>query len=851
MLEFTTLGTVGLHSGNKGPMATVLAQPKRLALLLYLAIEAHDGFVSRDRLLTMFWSESDETRARAALRQALQFLRRALGETAFRQREDDAIGVDPDVLRCDAVTFRRALQAGEFAEALALYDGPFADGLTVDDAVEFDQWLSQQRTQFLQDAALAAARLSDSALARGETEYALSLARRAQVLQPLDEVAHRRLLRTLDASGDRASVAVVHAAFVILLQQELEVEPSLETLQLFTQLRDREAVHNAPDALVKSNLRPPSVAPPASASPVVSEYPAAQTSAWHPWAWVAATLIPVLLFVAIAVWPSDQTDPGPLGTAAIDGVRHVVVVPFRNETGDSSLASIGRMTADWVTAGLSRLDGVAVVPVTAAMAIEKSGDIVDRVASTELAADFVVSGAVYRTGNSLHFQVRVADGRTQTLLRPVETVSVSADSIMVGINKLRSRIVAVFAPLTDSVSHLRRAAVPPTYESYQAYVTGLETFVTGDPVQALAHFRRASQDDSAFAMPRLAASIMYLNIDSIDAAVREVAAVEQLRPTLGPLEAATLDMVQSLMRHDLSAAHKAVAKQARIAPGSIGEYMVAELARRRNRPTDALKVLRTLGQDRGELRGWRPYWRELTYALHMTGAHTDELSAARQARSRYPDDRDTHTYVIRALAALADRAALTTSLAESESGLLRVIAASEWIEHGHGDSRSFVQEQIAWMTSRAALQPVGNAIHAQLAWLMLLDERKTDAHRIAEDRVTAMAMKSLSAAERIDRIGMAGVMAAAAGDHTQAAVHTDGLVRDTQRLSPAMQHWLAPDIAMWRSAIAARAGDTAGSIALLRTALQAGLSADPWLLAHPAFMEIRQVPAFQQLLKAQ
>ena len=45
-------------------------QPKRLALLAYLAVVGVRGALRRDTLLGLFWPESSEEEARRALRQA-------------------------------------------------------------------------------------------------------------------------------------------------------------------------------------------------------------------------------------------------------------------------------------------------------------------------------------------------------------------------------------------------------------------------------------------------------------------------------------------------------------------------------------------------------------------------------------------------------------------------------------------------------------------------------------------------------------------------------------------------------------------------------------------------------------
>ena len=69
MIELRTLGTLDLRDGAMGEIRRVLAQPKRLALLVYLALAP--AAPRRDSLLALFWPELDQGRARLALRQAV------------------------------------------------------------------------------------------------------------------------------------------------------------------------------------------------------------------------------------------------------------------------------------------------------------------------------------------------------------------------------------------------------------------------------------------------------------------------------------------------------------------------------------------------------------------------------------------------------------------------------------------------------------------------------------------------------------------------------------------------------------------------------------------------------------
>ncbi|MGH7526162.1 MAG: hypothetical protein ACREMX_05615, partial [Gemmatimonadales bacterium] len=74
MIELHTFGRVELKSSNGHEIRAVLAQPKRAALLTYLAAAQPRGFQRRDALLALFWPELDQDRARAALRKAVHHL---------------------------------------------------------------------------------------------------------------------------------------------------------------------------------------------------------------------------------------------------------------------------------------------------------------------------------------------------------------------------------------------------------------------------------------------------------------------------------------------------------------------------------------------------------------------------------------------------------------------------------------------------------------------------------------------------------------------------------------------------------------------------------------------------------
>src|SRR6478672_12720544 len=107
MTELLTLGRVRLSSDDGSDSATTGAQPKRLALLAYLALETTTGPVRRDALLALFWPELGDEEGRRALRQGLHHLRRVVGDVFLG--EGDELRVRPGALECDAVELERLL----------------------------------------------------------------------------------------------------------------------------------------------------------------------------------------------------------------------------------------------------------------------------------------------------------------------------------------------------------------------------------------------------------------------------------------------------------------------------------------------------------------------------------------------------------------------------------------------------------------------------------------------------------------------------------------------------------------------------------------------------------------------
>jgi DNA-binding SARP family transcriptional activator len=240
MIEFRLLGSVDLKGSEGETLRSVLAQPKRVALLAYLAVARPNGFHRRDKLLGLFWPESDQERGRGSLRKAIYLLRQSLGEEVIVSRGDEEIGLAEGALWCDAVAFEAALDVGEPERALELYRGHLLDGFYIAEAPEFERWVDGERERLCARASEAAWALADEAEGMGNGVEVAKWARKAVSFSPDDEAALRRLLELLDRLGDRTGAIKEYEGFARRSREEYEADPSPETQALIAAIRERE-----------------------------------------------------------------------------------------------------------------------------------------------------------------------------------------------------------------------------------------------------------------------------------------------------------------------------------------------------------------------------------------------------------------------------------------------------------------------------------------------------------------------------------------------------------------------------------------------------------------------------------
>ncbi|MBN1640922.1 MAG: tetratricopeptide repeat protein [Anaerolineae bacterium] len=246
-----------------GEPVTGLRYDKVRALLAYLAMEA-DRPHRREALAGLLWPEQTEARARHNLSQAQLTLRRVLGEDAasYLTTTPQAIRFGGDYW-VDAALFGSLLAecqahahwrletcptcARRLAHAVALYAGPFLEGLSLPDSPAFEEWQLVWRERLHYEATDALRALACGCDHRGERDAALRYAQQWISLDPWHEGAHRQLMRALALDGRRADALAQYEACRRTLRDELGVEPAAETTALYEAIRDEQDLTGLPD----------------------------------------------------------------------------------------------------------------------------------------------------------------------------------------------------------------------------------------------------------------------------------------------------------------------------------------------------------------------------------------------------------------------------------------------------------------------------------------------------------------------------------------------------------------------------------------------------------------------------
>lgn len=383
-LKIELFGGFAAHLGDGQPLA--LKGRKTQALLACLALApgvAHP----RERLTGLLWGDRGEEQARGSLRQALAELRRALGagDGAVLVATRDTIALDGQAVTSDAAEFARLAEAGTpeaVARAATLYRGDLLDGVEIPDPA-FQDWLAAERARFRERAQRVLTRLLEHQTGSGENEAAVATARRLVALDPLDEAAHRRLMRLYAGAGDRGMAIRQFEACREALRAELDLEPEAATQALAEEIRQGTTESNAPGPVAQ---------PPRAAAPVGGVAPA-----------------------------SDKPS--------------ILVLPFANLSGDAEQEYFSDGITEDIITELSRFRELSVIARTTSFHYKGQSPKIQEV-GREVGVAYVVEGSVRKAGNRVRVTAQLVDAESGAHLwaerydRPLEDIFAVQDEIV-------------------------------------------------------------------------------------------------------------------------------------------------------------------------------------------------------------------------------------------------------------------------------------------------------------------------------------------------------------------------------------------------------------------------------------
>ncbi len=428
---------------------------KDRALLAFLAMRSGEP-QSRERLTGLLWGDRPQEQARQSLRQSLSRLRR-IAPLCFADRMNAWTSAD---LSSDAALFLSLAKSNRLSDlrrAAELHEETLMTGFNLGEP-DFDDWLLSERARLAEMALAAIDRLIDDADSTLESSEIVFFARRALMLNPYRESAHRCLMHALARQGLRTEALQHYHELARRLKDDLDVDPDALTRKIYE--------------AVRAGLIGPS------------------------------TNIP----------PSDTPrGPAPARSGRAAGPR-IAVLPLANVCRDPSVEYLCSGLAAGIADALAKFHSVQVIPPTSTMRFLQVEDRLTPL-KQEARASYVLEGSLMTYNNHARLELRLIDV-DEGLALWSERRECSRSNLLDLETSLTARLVATIEDrITQTYFERVRHSDQGSGEAYDCWLRGQHLLLQWKAdvgSEAMKWFESALQKDARFA--RAHSSIaLYLN----------------------------------------------------------------------------------------------------------------------------------------------------------------------------------------------------------------------------------------------------------------------------------------------------------------------------------------------------
>jgi DNA-binding SARP family transcriptional activator/TolB-like protein len=512
-LRLHTFGSVYLS--RDGEILSGAAGQRRLLAILSILATVGDRGISRDKLLSLLWSDGEPDKSRHALTQSLYHIRKALNvEKLFLSGAD--VRLNPGVLSSDVADFQRAIVEQRLAEAVGVYRGAFLDGFYLNGDPDFEFWVAAERDRFSRQYAAALEALATSAAAAGGRAAEIRWRSRLVDHDPLNGPSVAKLMTCLIAAGDHTAALQRARLHESRMRSALDLPPDRAVADLAADLRRTVASGGYP-AVPQTQQATPVRATPIGVQPAdlagggprsgtrVSAPPAITIRSRWIWSGAAVAMVAIvgLSRVAASRLANEHASTRP---------HTVAVAPFSLESVDAGASYLRDGLTDLLASRMADADVKrAADPAMVLRSVQAFGFVADSAKSlpatlrfgNALGADEVVVGSIRSLPGGVSVQatlVDVIEGKVRSSVQ----VNGSADSLIV----LADRIVTglVLPEVTDrSVRAGEAPREPQTVAplALRGYRMGRTAYRRGDYHAAMRSFGQSLNQDPEFALAGL------------------------------------------------------------------------------------------------------------------------------------------------------------------------------------------------------------------------------------------------------------------------------------------------------------------------------------------------------------